>query len=656
MTSYRQWWQTNVDVTQLESLYDKTKRNVTWNPAYSYGQGSTKPIYWDNPYWSRFENYQTDTRDRVYGNATATYQFTDKFSVMGRLTLDQYSLLREERRAVGSVPTPFGVPGGGDQSSGYFNSNRRFMETNVDVIATYNTDLGSDFNLNVMGGFNYRHNKTTEVNGSTNGGLIVPGLYSLTNAPDRVVSEFESEVGVQGFYGAATLGYKSFLYFDFSARNDWSSTLSPSNNSYFYPAVSGSFVFSELMDSKAVSFGKLRLNWAQVGKGASWGVAGSTPYNIPIAFTSPLASSGRAAFNEDLKPERTNSIEAGLEMFFYNRRVGFDVAYYKTNSIDQIVSVPVSYATGYSSKWLNAGEIENQGFEISLMATAVKKENFTWDIMLNWSKNTNKVISLADGIDNLQLGSFQGGVTVNARVGEAYGAITGSDYVYEDGKKVVGPGGYYEISQSNDKIIGNITPDFNAGLTNTFGYKQWSMSFLLDWQKGGDLFSLDQWYGRGTGLYEESAGNNDLGNPKRDPVVQNPDGSYASNSGGTVLEGVMEDPNNAGSYIDNTTRINGDDYAADGWATNPNGGFIYDASYLKLRSLSITYRFPSSILEKTFISNASLSFVGSNLWIIYKNLPYADPEAGLSSGNVQGFQSGVLPTTRNFGFNLKLNF
>lgn len=173
------------------------------------------------------------------------------------------------------------------------------------------------------------------------------------------------------------------------------------------------------------------------------------------------------------------------------------------------------------------------------------------------------------------------------------------------------------------------------------------MSFLIDWQKGGDVFSLDQWYGAGTGLYEESVYTNDLGNPVRNSVAD---------GGGLILEGVMEDPNNSGSYISNTTRIEGNNYKADGWARNPNARFIYDASYVKLRELSVSYNFPQSMLEKTFIANASLSFVGSNLWIIHKNLPHADPEAGLSSGNVQGFQSGVLPTTRNFGFNLKLNF
>ena len=677
MSSYRQWWQTNVDVTQLKSLYEKTNRNTTWNPKYSYASGSTNPIFWDNPYWTREENYQNDTRDRVFGNLTTTYAFTDKLSALLRFTVDNYSLLREERKAIGSIANPFGVPAAGttspaDQTSGYYRSDRRFNENNVDFILTYKTQINKDFNLSVMGGTNYRHNKMTEINASTNGGLIVPGLYSLTNATGQINSELEREVAVSSVYGSATLGYKSYLFLDVAMRNDWSSTLAPANNSYFYPAVSGSFVFSELMDSKTVSFGKLRVNWAQVGKGAAWGVAGKTPYSIPPAFTSSMATANRSAYNSELKPERTTSIEAGLEMWFLQRRVGFDMAYYKTNSKDQIISVPVSYATGYSSKWLNAGELQNQGVEISLMAKVMKKKDFNWDVVINWSKNVNKVIALNKGIDNLELASFQGGVSVNAKVGESYGAIFGTDYVRDpEGNKIVKPNGRYEKSESNAEVIGNITPDFNAGMTNTFTYKNWGMSFLLDWQKGGDIFSLDQWYGKATGIYEESVYTNDLGNPVRNPAFeQDNEGNYthdangdkilAQNAGGFIQEGVQRELDSngdpTGKFITNTVRIEGNDFQAGGYRHNPNKSVIYDASYLKLREVAIHYHIPNTVLKKTFITNATVSVVGSNLWIIYKNLPHADPEAGLSSGNVQGFQSGVLPTTRNFGINLKLNF
>ena len=509
MSMYRQWWQTNVDVGMLKSLYHDNKKNLTWNPNYSYGGGSLNPIYWDNPYWSRYENYQNDIRDRIYGNIAMNYKINDNFSALLRFTLDTYSETREERRAVGSIAAPFGVPTAGtisptDQSSGYGRADRRYSENNIDFILTYNKDINEDFNLNVMGGTNYRKNVLTENRASTNGGLVVPELYALNNAPSVITSEIDQTTAVSSIYAAGTLGYKRYLFVDVSLRNDWSSTLNPNNWSYFYPAVSGSFVFSELMDAEALSFGKFRLNYAQVGKAAPFATLNNV-YDVPPAFTSPITSASNTENNPNLKPERTNSIEAGLEMYFWNRRLGGDIAVYQTNSVDQIVSVPVSRASGYSSKWMNAGEIENRGIEITINAVAMQKKDFQWDINLNWAKNTNEVKSLADGIDNLQLGSYQGGVTINARAGEAYGAIQGSDYNYHDGQKVVGDNGYYEISATNDIVIGNITPDWTGGITNSFKYKNWALSFLIDWQKGGDLFSLDNWYGQGTGLYEETA-------------------------------------------------------------------------------------------------------------------------------------------------------
>jgi hypothetical protein len=254
-------------------------------------------------------------------------------------------------------------------------------------------------------------------------------------------------------------------------------------------------------------------------------------------------------------------------------------------------------------------------------------------------------------IKNLQLGSLQGGVSINARVGQPYGTIQGSDYVYhENGQPIVNENGRYQISSTNDIVIGNYNPDWVGGIRNTITYRDFALSFLLDMQHGGDVFSLDLWYGTGTGMYEETAGLNDLGNPKRDPIVENEDGSYAPNSGGFINPGVYEDG------TPNTTRVRGDYYAADGWAVSPNARFVYDASFLKLRELSLTYNFPGSILDKTPLTAASLSFIGSNLWIIQKNLPHADPEASQSSGNIQGWQSGVMPTVKNYGFNIKVQF
>jgi len=284
------------------------------------------------------------------------------------------------------------------------------------------------------------------------------------------------------------------------------------------------------------------------------------------------------------------------------------------------------------------------------MLTPVRVSDFSWDITLNFARNLNEVVYLQEGITNLQLGSLQGGVTINARVGEPYGTIQGTDYVYLNGKRVINSTGYYAISTTSDNVIGNVNPDWTGGILNSFSFKGINLSALVDVQKGGDIFSLDMWYGLATGLYPETDFINDLGNPVRDPVYGDAATGGDDNSGGVVLDGVLAD----GSV--NTRRITGGNYRLFGYARNPNAGFVYDASYVKLRELSISYDLPRTLMAKTFIYGASIGFVGSNLWIIHKNLPYADPEASQSAGNIQGWQSGVMPTTRNFGFNVKLQF
>jgi hypothetical protein len=263
---------------------------------------------------------------------------------------------------------------------------------------------------------------------------------------------------------------------------------------------------------------------------------------------------------------------------------------------------------------------------------------------------------LYPGIDNLQLGSFQGGISVNARVGQPYGILEGIDYTYLNGQPVVDPanGRYIKTSTSNNDL-GKVAPDWKGGILNTFTYKNWKLSCLVDMSHGGHIWSLDMYYGLATGLYPETAGNNDLGNPVRDPIVwvdpADHSKGYASNSGGFINPGV-----NPNGQV-NTTRISAANYGSFGYLRVPDKAFSYDASYVKLREVSLSYSLPSSMLEKFFIKGIDLSVVGSNLWIISKHLPYADPESGLGAGsNLLGFSTGSLPSTRNYGFNIKFTF
>lgn len=579
---------------------------------------------------------------------------------MGRISVDNYSELQEERKAVGSVAGELGVDRP-DVTSGYSRYQRNFIETNADLMLNFQKTFG-EVDLTALVGTNIRRSEFDRVFSSTNGGLAVSDVYALSNSVDPMLPPEErlEQIGVNGIFGSVNVGIMDLVYLDATLRRDQSSTLPEENNAYLYPSVSGNLLFSNLLDVSWLSLGKLRINYAEVGNDpAALRVYDTYRANAPFAGTS-MVTNYYAKNNEELKPERTKSVEGGLEVMAFQNRLGFDLALYKQNSFDQAMPVRVSQITGYREKWVNAGEIENKGIELVLYASPVVTNDFRWNITLNWAKNQNQVISLfvdeaGNKVQNLQLASLQGGVTINATVGKPYGNIQGSDYTYHDdnGGKIVDEDGYYVKSSTNDIVLGNFNPDWTGGIMNTFSFKNIDLSFLIDWQKGGEVFSLDLWYGIGTGLYAETADENEFGNPERDPITYINDdpaqGLDESTCGGIRLAGVTED----GS--ENTVRIPSDIFA-NGWVLSPNKQFVYDASFVKLREVELTYNLPRSLMSKTFIYGASISFVGSNLWIIHKNLPHADPEATQGSGNIQGWQSGVFPATRNFGFSLRLQF
>jgi TonB-linked SusC/RagA family outer membrane protein len=634
----KQWWQTNVDIQQQRDIYFATRRNVSWNPATS--EAGSPPIFWDNPYWTRYENYQNDGRSRFIGNFELNYELASWLNVTGRVSTDTYNEQQEERRAVGSVATTFGVSRG-NVDSGYLRRDITATETNYDLMFNFDTDFSESISFAGILGTNIRRNEFNSLTSSTSGGLVVAGLYSLQNSASPLPNPVEQaeKIGVDGVYASASFGFGNVVYLDGTIRRDHFSTLPEDNSSFYYPSVSTSFVFSKLLNVNAITFGKLRLNYAEVGNGAPFDrLVDTYVINGDIGTSVPSVRN-----NPELKPETTKSYEAGLEMKFANNRLGFDVAYYKSNSIDQIVQVPISAATGYTGKLLNAGEIENKGIEVSLNAMPVKNDNFTWGLNINWSQNKSEVLELPEGIETLQLGSFQGGVTINAVLGQPYGVIYGTDYTYLNGQRVVDPAnGQYIATATSNNVIGDTNPDWLAGISNTLTYKALSFSFLIDIQEGGSIFSLDQYYGLATGLYDNTAFTNDLGNPVRNTIAD---------GGGFINEGVNPD----GSV--NTTRIRADRYGAFGYARGlPNSAFVYDASYIKLRQVSLTYTMPSKMLDNTFMTGLQFSVSGSNLWIIDKNLPYADPESGLSSGNLQGYSTGALPTTQDYGFNIKAQF
>lgn len=636
MTNFREWFQTNVDIKELKDAYFRTKKNVTWNWA---DPDNLVPIFWDNPYFVRYQNYETDTRNRYFGNVNLNYKLTDWLNILGRVSVDNYSEIQEERKAVGSVGVPY-----------YSRFNHSWNETNYDLLINFDKKVSNDIAIKALLGTNIRKQRDQSIFGITNGGLFVPGIYSLNNSLNapNAPTEADRRREVQGVFAGGTIGWRNIITLDGTIRRDASSTLPKGNNTYYYPSVSMGFAFSELMKgSPWLSYGKLRANYAEVGNDAPI-YSVNDVYNV----LPPIGSVGQATVpsiknNVNLRPERTKSAEAGLEMAFLKNRVGFDVTYYQTKTIDQIVPVTLSTSTGYTAYYLNSGTVQNRGIELSVYGTPFKTADFSWTINVNWTRNRNKVLALfkndlGEESQNLVLGSYQGGVTLNASLNQPYGTIRGTNFIYTKGQKTVDAGGDYMKSATSNEVIGNINPDWIGGVNNSFKYKNVAFSFLIDVRKGGSVFSTDMYYGLATGLYKETAGLNDLGNPSRNSLA---------NGGGFIRPGVTED----GKV--NTIRRSNSNYKAYGYSVNPDAAFVYDASYVKLREAVLTYSLPAKTIARIKpFKGIDFSLIGRNLWIIHKNLPYSDPEEGFSSGNLQGFQTGAYPAIRSFAFNVKLNF
>ncbi|MEH6681026.1 MAG: SusC/RagA family TonB-linked outer membrane protein [Sediminicola sp.] len=636
MTNFRQWWAVNADLADMRDAYFSTKQNIGWNPS---GPGDLAPKYWDNPYWTRYENYNNDERNRLFGFGSISYKATDWLEIFARATVDTYGEIREERNNIGSIDTPQ-----------YTRRNLNFSEYNYDFFLNFNKDITEKFGVTGVVGTNYRQTKSNFVTAATNGGLKLPGIFALSNSVNPLVfdanSEFDADVRVMGVFANASFDFDDTVFIEGSIRNDTFSTLADGENSFYYPSISTSFVFSNLFDSSFITFGKLRAGYAEVGNGAESynlvntfnpisGFGGATLYSNPGTSNNPL-----------LKEERTESKEVGLEMSFWGKRLGFDLSLYEQITNDAIIPVEITPATGFTNTVVNSASVSNKGLEVQLFGSAIKTADFEWRTNVNFSTYKSEVLDLFQDSENILINSFFG-VSLNAAKGEAYGTLKGTDYVYhENGQPIVGADGNYLKTASNQEVLGDINPDWRAGLSNSFTYKNVNLSFLIDIQEGGSVFTGDLYFGMATGLYPETAGLNDLGNPLRDPITAGGD------SGGIILPGVQEDGTTNTVRGDMTSYLN----PLGRYGNAPDAQFVYDASYVKLREVTLGYSLPQKFLERLPFTAVTFTAVGRNLWIIDKDLPYADPEQSFGAGNVQGFQIGAYPSVREYGFNVKLDF
>ncbi|MCQ9640167.1 SusC/RagA family TonB-linked outer membrane protein [Chryseobacterium sp. WG14] len=609
---FYQWGQRQLDFSELKDYKLANGMQRSWNRT-AWNDGT--PNFSDNPYWTIYENTSDDNRHRFFGNAGLTYNFSKKVYVSGKVYGDTYSQQIRSRVAVGSAA-----------QSGYVIQKRNNSEFNYEGRIHYNDNFG-DFSLNTFAGFNIMDRKWDVLEGRSVGGLIIPGLYNLANSKEAPRSSNASyHLGVRSVFASVSLGYKDFLFLEGTGRNDWFSML---NDDQFYPSVTGSFVFSKIANVDWISFGKLRAGWSRIAGGSDPYIRG-TFASIETPFGgSPVYSMPNTKGEPMIKPEIKTTKEIGLEMNFFKNRFGFDVTYYDVKSTDLIIPLPIDPATGYGFKRINAGEMTNKGIEAMVNITPIRSSDFSWDFTWNFTRNRNKLVDLQGNLQNYILTNAPFRVQLAAQVGYSYGVILGTDYVYDAaGNKVVDATGRYKASEI--KPLGSVLPDYNMGFRNSFKYKSFGLSFLIDVQQGGKYFSTTNMWGMSSGMLEESA----LG---------------GNREAGITLPGVKEDGTPNDIHLDATTW-------GKSFYNTVDAQNVFDASYIKLRDVTLSYDLPKSFIGNS-IQGIRVSAFARNLFAWNLANKGIDPEnTSYGSGNIQGIEGGSLPSTRVFGVNVNFKF
>ena len=610
MSKFAQWGQRQWDMSKMENYKQPDGSHRTWNRI---SFNNPAPQYADNPYWTQYENFGESNRNRIFGNTTLGYKFTDWLTAQFKINMDHYNEVRSERGAEGSTLDSY-----------YAKDNYLNTEINKEITLVMQKQLNEDFHLSGILGASRMDKKFQRMSGSTDGGLAVPGIYSLNNSTNQAfVSEYWSTKRINSLYANVTFGWKSMLYLDGSLRNDWSSTLPKDNNSYLYYSTSVSFILSEiefLRNMEWLDFLKIRGGYAKVGNDTD-------PYNISSTYIShnnydsnPMFSNPHALSNSNLRPETTNSFETGLEMNMFKNRIGFELTYYNTLTIDQIMPVPITSTSGFMSRWHNAGSMSNKGIEVGITLTPIRTDNFYWNISGNFSKNTNEVVKLHPDIDQIKLADVNGTYLVVAE-GEEYGMLKGTNFVYLNGEKVV-VDGLYKQSEKLESL-GSVMPDYLAGIINELQYKRLNFGFTIAHQKGGHFLSLTNMYGMASGSFQETV----EGGMRED---------------GIILPGVKEDG------TPNDVKVSAYDYGN----SYRNFGVInvFEATFWKVREVHISYSIPGRVTGP--FQKITVSVVGKNIAMWGTDNPHIDPEQITNGGNIQGFEGGANPPTRSFGFNI----
>lgn len=605
-----------------------TVSSGTLNPGYD---GNFKEIpnssnYWNtNPYFylNRFSN--TTKKDRFIGVVNARWDITDWLFVQGKVGQDFF-----EYRSTNVVPdgTAYRLNGTIGES------NIKFMERNYEFLVGVNKKIKENFDFSLNFGGNTMTNSREDITIS-GADFVIPQKYVLNNTKTRSTSLNHYNKKINSLFAVMEVSYKNYLYLNATGRNDWFSTLDPETNNYFYPSVGLSFLFSEAFKMPSfINYGKVRMAYASVGGDTS-------PYQLFQTYSlesynygsEPLGRLDQAGvLNRKLKPLSVNEFEIGLDLRMFDNRFGIDFAVYNKRTKNDITSKSISTTSGYSNVLVNVGELSNKGVELLLNFVPVRTKSFNWDLSFNFAYNKSEVINLADGVDELTVSqSRTERAWIKHIVGKEYAQIVGYTYQRNENGDIIHDKNGLPLISDDVVSFGSGMHKFTGGFSNTFKYKDWSLSFLIDFKAGGKIYS-------GTNYNLESFG---LSKNTLDARKNGITGVGVNEMGEKNDVHIL--PENARDYyIARRKAI--DDY-------------VYDASFIKLRDLSLSYSFPTKLLHKTKVIQAlSLSFVGKNLWIIKKSTPNMDPESNFTNTNAQGIELSQIPGTRSLGFNLNVKF
>lgn len=618
-----------------------------------------------NPYWAINENKNEDEKSWLLADVTVNVDLSKDLSLRVRTAADIQNTSGYDFTNKGTI---------GKENGSYSTFYRNIKNYQYEGLLSYNKRFNL-FSLSTNVGANWRDNYLYR-NTSYTSNLILHDIASLSNSAEPVQT-FESldRIRRQSVYGAASLGYNDWFFLDFTARNDWNSTLPVENCSFFYPSISSSIIFSEVLDipKDILTFGKLRGSWAKVGNGTSFNqLYNNFRYN-GIFNTIPTFELGSRLKSSILKPETTYTTEFGVDLKFLDNRVSLDATYYFMKSIDQIMNPRISPSTGYVEGTFNSGEIQNRGLELTLDVNPIKTKDFNWDVTLNWSKNDSKVVSIMDSLKVYTLMEVTSNMRITVEENEPYGIFRGSRQMRDaEGNLMVDESNNRAIVEP-DAYLGKISPDFMGSFNTSFSFKRINLSMLFDYKVGGKLFSRSALHGVREGNWLPTLENRDnytfsysvlnesdeerYGVNKNDPYIPYTDTERVK---GQRFEGMLYKFDEAtGTYIKegpNQAFIQPQQY----WQHAGNylmDWFIYDATFVKLRELSMSYSLPPNVLKNTPIQNVSIALVGRNLYTIFKNTPKGiDPQATASSGNAQGVESGFTLPTAYYGFDVKIAF